>query len=278
MCEFCHQHGEGKKWYLQAKNYSDDLLADLERRRFIERFLTDDRHLRADLRRLEWFGKLPRFIRGLFAGWLSARQQPVHFGQVVPIEEVEKIFGLVNSIVRLSCICRKVTTGREQRYCYGVALGPDGGGMAELMRGLDRSYLHGPDGMALEVVDKEATLAQFRDYERRGMCHTVWTMRTPFIGGICNCDRTDCVAMRATVTHGLPVMFKAEYITAVNTDSCTGCRACLRVCQFAALGYDANDRKVTISRDRCYGCGICRAACPAGALTLLERPDLTAGN
>ena len=26
MCEFCTKHGEGKKWYLQMKNYADVLL------------------------------------------------------------------------------------------------------------------------------------------------------------------------------------------------------------------------------------------------------------
>ena len=26
MCQFCVQHGEGKKWYLAMKNYSDELL------------------------------------------------------------------------------------------------------------------------------------------------------------------------------------------------------------------------------------------------------------
>lgn len=25
MCEFCVQHGEGKKWYLLMKNYSEEL-------------------------------------------------------------------------------------------------------------------------------------------------------------------------------------------------------------------------------------------------------------
>ena len=39
MCEFCVKHGEGEKWYLQAKNYSDDLLSDIRRRRFIEESL-----------------------------------------------------------------------------------------------------------------------------------------------------------------------------------------------------------------------------------------------
>ena len=32
MCEFCLKHGEGEKWYLQAKNYSEDLMSDLRPR------------------------------------------------------------------------------------------------------------------------------------------------------------------------------------------------------------------------------------------------------
>ena len=38
MCEFCHKHGEGKKWYMQVSNYSEDLLSDLRRRKFIQEF------------------------------------------------------------------------------------------------------------------------------------------------------------------------------------------------------------------------------------------------
>ena len=26
MCQFCKEHGEGKKWYLQTKNYAMDML------------------------------------------------------------------------------------------------------------------------------------------------------------------------------------------------------------------------------------------------------------
>lgn len=26
MCEFCTKHGEGKKWYLEMKNYAGELL------------------------------------------------------------------------------------------------------------------------------------------------------------------------------------------------------------------------------------------------------------
>ena len=49
MCEFCLKHGEGEKWYLQAKNYSEDLLSDLRRLKFLEQ--------------LARFNALPREIR-----------------------------------------------------------------------------------------------------------------------------------------------------------------------------------------------------------------------
>ncbi len=38
MCEFCVKHGEGEEWHLQAKNYSDDLLNDVRRRKLIKEF------------------------------------------------------------------------------------------------------------------------------------------------------------------------------------------------------------------------------------------------
>ena len=41
MCEFCVKHGEGKKWYLEAKNYAEDLLSDLRRREYISGFEPD---------------------------------------------------------------------------------------------------------------------------------------------------------------------------------------------------------------------------------------------
>jgi len=43
MCEFCSKHGDGKVWYRNAANYSNDLLSDLRRRKYIETFLSSDR-------------------------------------------------------------------------------------------------------------------------------------------------------------------------------------------------------------------------------------------
>jgi ferredoxin len=278
MCEFCLKHGEGRKWYLQAKNYSDDLLSDRRRRRFIEGFFADTEPLKRSVQRLDRLDRTPGPIRSLIRRMISGHMKREHFGQVVPIEDIEQIFSMMNSIVRTACVCRQVTLGKEKRYCYGVSLSPDHGEFGRIVRGLDRSYLSGPDMAGREKLSPEQAVAAFREHEHEGLCHTVWTFRTPFIGGICNCDRTDCLAMRCTVTHDVPVMFRAEYVAQVDPDTCTGCRQCMRLCQFGAISYSVSTCKATIDSRWCYGCGICRSACPRNAIRLQERASVPAAS
>jgi Pyruvate/2-oxoacid:ferredoxin oxidoreductase delta subunit len=271
MCEFCLKHGEGKKWYLQAANYSEDLLSDIRRRRFIENFLTKTDQLSDSIRKLETLAKAPVIIKSIVGRLITRKMKKDHFGQVVPIEDIERIFEFVNSVARVPCVCRLTTLGEDKRYCYGISIAPDGGKFGQIIRGLDKSFLGGPDNLALEQLTKEQALADIRDHEKEGLCHTVWTFGTPFIAGICNCDRADCLAMRCTVTHQIPVMFPAEYITSVDSDLCTGCRQCMRLCQFGAISYSAANKKIVIDKARCYGCGICRSLCPENAIGLQDR-------
>lgn len=276
MCDFCHKHGEGEKWYLRAKNYSEDLLSDLRRRKLIADFFSDPESIEKDVEQMRRLDSAPRFVRRAVSWNVSRQMKRDHFGQVVPIEDLERIFNFVGSIVRVACICRHVGIRTEARYCYGVSMAPDMGAFEELVRDLQPPHLTGPDTAGLERLSKEEALASFRDHEREGMCHTVWTFGTPFIGGICNCDRTDCVAMQAQLQHEIPVMFRAEYVAGVDPDLCNGCRSCMTVCQFGAVGYSAAREKVDIDPRRCYGCGICRAACVRDAITLSERGSVQA--
>jgi ferredoxin len=271
MCEFCLKHGEGKKWYLQAKNYSDDLLSDVRRRRFIEEFASAPEALARDAQRMDRLTKAPRFIRSMITRIITQRMKKVHFGQVVPIEEIEQIFGFANSFVRVACICRHISIGKEKRYCYGISLKPDGGMLAKIMRGLDKSFLSGPYAAGFETLTKDEAISAFHTHEQEGLCHSVWTFHTPFIGGICNCDRSDCLAMRSTVTHAIPVMFRGEYVAKVNPEECAGCRECMRICQFGAVTYSASNKKAVIDQMWCYGCGVCRAVCKKNAIQLEER-------
>jgi ferredoxin len=276
MCEFCLKHGEGKKWYLQAKNYSDDLLSDVRRRRFIRDFFTHPEAVERDMKNLDRLDKAPAFIRKLITRRITRKMKKVHFGQVVPIEDVERIFGFVNSIVRVACFCRHIGRCKEQRFCYGVSLSPDGGKFPEIFEGVDKSFCSGPVALGAEKLSREEAMDAFRGHERDGLCHTVWTFHAPFIGGICNCDRSDCMAMQLSVTRAIPVMFRAEYVAEVNPDSCVGCRECMRVCQFGAMTFRAGDRKAAVDQRWCYGCGICRSVCKKGAIRLQERAQVPA--
>lgn len=271
MCEYCLEHGEGKKWYLQAKNYSEDLLSDLQRRKFIAEFFSNPESLERNVKRLERLDQAPDYVRRALTPRISNRMKKEHFGQVVPIEDVEHIFDFVTSIVRVACVCRYATLGTEQRYCYGLSMAPNGGQLAQIIREIDASYLTGPDTAGLEALDKDEALAALREHEREGLCHTVWTFVAPFIGGICNCDRSDCLAMRSTVTHRLPVMFRAEYIAEVDPDLCNGCRTCISVCQFDAMTFNVATKRASVDTTRCYGCGVCRSICESNAIELRDR-------
>lgn len=208
MCEFCTKHGEGEKWYLQAKNYSADLNSDLKRRKFaIDFFRKTTEKAPRDLQRLEWLSSFPRIIQDMVKGLVTWKQKKEHFGQVVPLEDVEKILSMVNTVVALPCLCRKVTIKKEVRCCFGLSISPAVDSVISSI--LSDSYLNGPEVQGIEKVDKETALKMMKEFETDGLAHSVWTILTPFIAGICNCDRSDCLAMKITVSHDLKMMFRA---------------------------------------------------------------------
>ena len=256
MCDFCHQHGEGKKWYLAMQNYSQELLAQNGRRKFIANFLKyiEEEGGKAIAKLDEWSMNhaIYRYIQPL----ALRVQKRDHFGQVVPIEDVDQIIDMQDSIVRLPCVCRSLTTGQKVRYCFGIGASLDG------------SLANYPEyAEGLEVLNKAEAKKLLHEFDKQGLVHSVWTFKTPFIGGLCNCDQ-DCLAYRTEVKARVTqVMFRAEYFAAVNWELCTGCRRCMSQCQFGAIQFSHTHKKTTIDYRLCYGCGVCRAVCAHNALT-----------
>lgn len=262
MCEFCIQHGEGKKWYLDMRNYSRELWAQEGRAEFIT-----DYGARFEERYTKRVALLDALVNkpvvGRFFRRMAIRNQKTeHWGQVVPIEDLEQVVDLQDSIVRFPCVCRILTTGhREARYCFGIGVN-----MASTLA----QY---PDASSLEVLGREEAKKILRSFDKQGMVHSVWTFKTPYIGAICNCDQ-DCVAYRLQVKTNLTqVMFRAEYVGLVDWDLCNGCKKCLLNCQFGAIRYSNTMKRATIEMTQCYGCGVCRAVCNKEAITLKPRTD-----
>lgn len=279
MCEFCTRHGEGKKWYLQMENYSRELLH--------EELSREQAEIVEAPTRLEWNRRfmeefvLPAVpaVSMVLPGSqehgeegagpaeppardeLVARRKVEHFGQVLPIEDVEQVLDIADSITRMPCGCRYLTTGKtDRRYCFGL--------------GLDRLGIFGdyPDAASsLEVLSRDEAKRLFREYDQEGLMHSVWTGVTPFVLGVCNCDR-DCGAYRGYIEmRGAPHFFRAEYVCEVDWDACTGCKSCVSQCQFGAQFYSSALGKVHIDPTRCFGCGVCRAECPNDAIRLVPR-------
>jgi len=282
MCEFCTKHGEGKKWYLQMKNYADELL--------YEELSSTQKEIVKATTRLEWNNrKWESFVMPAMGGVSKARDElqgappsteppedepfaaetvegrkVEEFGQVLPIEDVEEVIDMVDSITRMPCGCRFISIGKtDKRYCFGL--------------GVDKWGILGrfPDAASsLEVLEKEEAKRIFRNYDEEGLMHTIWTGVTPYVVGICNCDR-DCREYRGYIEkRGAPRFFRAEYIGQIDWELCTGCKSCMAQCQFGAQFYSSTLAKVYIDPTRCFGCGVCRAACPNEAITLLPREEV----
>ena len=267
MCEFCTQHGEGKKWYLEMKNYSRELLNAGWRKKIFKKYTDMDRlaeMVSTGLAKVEKVNKLPSVIRNFLKRIAVKHQKKVHYGQVIPIEDVRKIISMVDSVVRLPCVCRKVTIGEEKRYCFGIGMDPQNLLGEYPAKNLD-----------LERLDKPKALAALEELDKKGLFHSVWTFGTPFIAGICNCDR-DCGAYRTRVWNNFNTFFKGEYVAGIDREKCNGCKTCQKQCQFGAISFSLGQQKCYVEQKICYGCGICQTACPKKAVTLTERVRIPA--
>lgn len=279
MCESCTKHGEGKKWYLQAKNYSDDLLADTMRRSVVTDFYTaPGPRPPAESPLGKFFAlqkTLPDVVRATLTPYRRQLTLSVYRHQVLPIEDIEEIFTFLGSVVRLPCICRLQKHAREQRYCYGLSLKPEGGEFFKIIQSIDKSWVNGPDTSGLEKLTKEQALSNIRGYELEGAFHCVYIFMEPYIAGICNCDRVDCQMMLSETNFPM-LMARGEYVAEAELQLCNGCRACMQVCQFGALGFSVANKKIYVDQQKCYGCGICRASCAQNAISLVERSSVPA--
>ncbi len=269
MCEFCTEHGDGRIWYRNSTNYAQDLVSDLNRRKYIERFFeTTIKNGFQTLGRLEVLFRKKGRLPGSLKRAMEERARIEHFGQVLPIEEIRDLIMRAGTVVRMPCACLWTARKEEKRCCYGIAFGTE-----PWYSNVDMSYFGKAPDAGLEALTKEKAIEQMEEMEENGAIHTIWTLMTPFIGSVCNCSLDGCLGLRTLSGIGVETMARAEFSARVDEGLCAGCGDCMPRCQFDAISAKhENGRDIAvIEPGKCFGCGLCRKACYAGAISLQLR-------
>ncbi len=118
MCEWCMQHGDGKKWYLNIKNYSKDFLKDKAAVEAWNLYLQNMETFvgmspqanvgLSDIKNDEDYSKAVEGMKLMYGAMIP------HRGQVIPIEDVMKVIDLTGPIAKVSCACRRTLKGSSE--------------------------------------------------------------------------------------------------------------------------------------------------------------------
>ena len=180
MCENCTQHGEGKAWYLEALEYGEDLLADLDRQRYIQEFFARQARLVGRRDPIHYLRLAPTPLRPIIRSFITRRLAVDHYGQAVTIEEVEQIFSLVHGLVRVPCVCRRITRGFDESCCLGFCLPARQPRRREFHR---PQLLAGPWRKRCGKNDGQGRLGAHPPTEQKGLCPFHLDLQDPLSSG-----------------------------------------------------------------------------------------------
>jgi ferredoxin len=275
MCQWCHEHGDGKKWYLNVKNYSKEFLND---KAAVENANTLFQNAES------FMGMIPPVFMNLlnlknddeFSQTVAVMKQTIstytpHRGQVVPLEDVRKIVKLAGPVAKMSCVCRRMFRASfEEKTC--ILVGPVVLEYAKEWPDCTRG--------GINYISKEETIELMEGFDEKGYVHVFWMDTTsPVVMELCNCEFPTCSALRFRRNLGDWANFllrKAEYVARHHYDKCNGCSNCVQRCQFGALTYSPYLEKVILNMKKCTGCGLCRNVCEQDAIELVPRSEVPA--
>ncbi|NVM56012.1 MAG: hypothetical protein HWN66_20105 [Candidatus Helarchaeota archaeon] len=265
MCQYCAQYGEGHKWYLNPKNFTEEMIKShrVQTARVVE-MLGGPEKMNFEMGAAESIDSFLPNIHDQDAlnslNQLIAEQ--LHGGQVIPLEDAFKIVDLTKGILLIPCYCRKYFGNIEKMTCmffYPVSE------MVPKTRPWEKC----------EQLTAEAAKIHLREFDKQGYVHSVYWAPIPVPIVMCNCEYPYCIGMRSRLNYGvMNAARKSEYICTVDPEKCDGCEGepkCPKRCSFGAIKYTPSTQRVMISPTDCFGCGVCRPACDRGAMKLIDR-------
>jgi len=275
MCDWCQQHGDGKKWYLNIKNFSKEFLKDKAVVEATNAFYQKTESalgmtppLNVEMLNLKNDEQFSQSVEGFKQG-LSILSP--HKGQVVPMEDVRKIIKLAGPIAKMACVCRRMLRASfEEKTC--ILVGPVyleyGKEWPDFTRG------------GIDYMSKEEAVELMEKFDKKGYVHTFWIeWDSPAVIGFCNCEFPTCGALRWRRYYGDWFNFflrKAEYVAMHDPDECIGCGKCVQRCQFGAISHSPYLQKAIFDMKKCAGCGLCRNVCEQDAIKLVPRSEVPA--
>jgi len=281
MCDYCTKHGAGGKWYLNAKNYSNEVAEEYDLKEFLMEQYKNFEQIPA--RKVYGFSaaglgynlQIPiigRVVKHLAEKMLHSEKAPTnpfkaegHMGQVVPLDDAIAILETcaVEPIIEKYCMCRYMHRGIKDACCINFGV------MSEIIEKLPRFV---PVKEKFHLTREEA-IQRFTEHNKKGYIGTIWYGPFPYINNLCSCETPECAGIRPRLDFGIKSIYKAEYVIDIQQDLCQGCKACVSRCQFGALKHSASLKRVFIDHAKCYGCGLCIHACKQDALRLVPRDE-----
>ncbi|MDY6971811.1 MAG: hypothetical protein SV775_05725, partial [Thermodesulfobacteriota bacterium] len=214
MCEYCDSIGGGELWYLKAENYSRQLY---RRKRPGRKFVPDS--VSGRKKRDQLLAELNDAFRKRDTLQIPTLKEEAEKAftaagvcQVLPLKDCYRIVEIATPVTSMHCVCRKMCRALEERHpdeysCMGLGVG-----MLKWERWPER-YRGG-----VNFFSPDDAKAWLKKWDKAGMVHMVMTYGTttggiPFIGGLCNCDYPDCLAIRLRADRELKhALLKAHYV------------------------------------------------------------------
>ena len=276
MCEMCEMYGDpkygGGRWYLNPKNYGRQLYTV---------------HRPGERRKV--FGEDPELAMGalMWKALSSKWEDPDHFDEnvrefseanlwaggsyVITLEEAFQVVELSYPIAAMQCMCRTALRAEEETNMDEYTCTCIGPGCLKWERWPER-YKGGVEFMTVEQAKEWLT-----KLDKEGFMHLIMVLEQNYVGGICNCDYPDCLAIRDRLDYGtIPSLHKGHYVASIDYDQCNGCGICMQRCHYGALRFEYSYamNKPNIDQFKCFGCGMCSTGCPRGAITMVERESI----
>ena len=276
MCRYCVEYGDGTKWYLNPKNYTEKIMTAPPHSDAVAALggpgkNTFELNIASGADAAVPDLNYPDMVNMVLENVLN------HAGQVVPIEDALKVVDLSfeqnngEPWLVMHCACRKYFGQEPLEVCLFASPVAKTAGASR------------PWEKDQKRLNKEQVKEHLKNMSKKRMVHALWhggvnTDGVPVLA-ICSCSYPDCMGLRAREVYGaMNGTRKGEYVARIIPEKCrNGCgsteKQCLSVCNFGALRYSATHKHVFVSPESCFGCANCRNTCPHGAVEWHNRLD-----